>query len=366
MVTRLFLAVLWTGLLGLEGEGRAQTIQLDDVDSGLASPSGNYRWLDVADQEYSAVYRTNYNYTQARVVVNLAASPQPVQGTLLATNLKPNFAYQLKLVGSSGTAANERIGLAGRYWQEEWSGTSWAGGQNLNNKGDGYFPTPNDDAYFSRRDLADTNSPTGLRYKYTSYLVADYFITDSNGNATVTFQVDSSYHVLWKTSQQTRGANDGALKTVTFQASSAQPAYSTNYPQRTVSLFGEWERLPTGGIQLRPGEFQCAVVLTEESFHGSGGQYAGGWAAAMAGNISFRVAPRLTAAVFNRGEFSFDIADCYLETTNDVQRCFGLESTNVWQTVFTFVSTNPTTNWSDSATSLSGDAFYRVTTRTVP
>jgi hypothetical protein len=86
----------------------------------------------------------------------------------------------------------------------------------------------------------------------------------------------------------------------------------------------------------------------------------------MAGNISFRVAPRLTAAVFHDGAFSFDIADCYLGTTNDVQRCLGLESTNLWQTVFTFVSTNPTTNWSDSAASLSGDAFYRVTTRTVP
>lgn len=174
MVTRLFLAVLGTGLLGLECDGSARTIQLEDVDSGLTSPSGNYRWLDVADQEYSAVYRTNYNYTQARVVVNFAPSPQPVQGTLLATNLKPNFAYQLKLVGNSGTAANERIGLAGRYWQEEWSGTNWAGGQNLNNKGAGYFPTPNDDAYFARRDLADTNSPTGLRYQYTCYLVAEF------------------------------------------------------------------------------------------------------------------------------------------------------------------------------------------------
>lgn len=199
MVARLFLGVLCTGMLGLECEGGAETIQLVDVDSGLASPTGNYRWLDVADQEYSSVYRTSYNYTQAVVLVSLSASPQPVQGTLLATNLKPNFAYQFKLVGSADTAANERIGLAGRYWQEEWSGSNWTNGQNLNNKGNGYFPTPNDDAYFSRRDIADTNSPTGLRYKYTCYLVADYFITDSNGNATVTFQVDSSYHVLWKT-----------------------------------------------------------------------------------------------------------------------------------------------------------------------
>ena len=197
MVTRLFLAVFWAGICGLEAEGTAQMIQLYAVDTTLPLSSSSYRWLDVADQEYSAAYRTNFNYTQAAVVVSLADSPQPLHGTLWATNLKPNFAYQLKLVGDSGAAGNERIGFSGRYWQEEWSGTDWINGQNLNNKGDGYFPTPNDDTYFARRDVADTNSPTGLHYKYTCYLVADYFITDSNGNATVTdLEVDSSYHVL--------------------------------------------------------------------------------------------------------------------------------------------------------------------------
>jgi hypothetical protein len=366
MTTRLLLIVLGTRICGLASEASAQMIQLYAVDSGLSSPSANYRWLDVADQEYSAVFRTNYRYTQATVVVNLIASPQPVHGTLVATHLKPNFAYQLKFVGNTGTA-NERIGLAGRYWQEEWIGAGWTNGQNLNNKGNGYFPTPNDDTYFSRRDLADTNSPTGLHYQYTCYLVADYFITDSNGNATVpSFELDSSYHVLWKPSQRTRVTNDGPLKSVSFQASSAQPAYDTNYPERTVSVFGEWERLPTGGIQLRPGEYPCEVVLTEESFHGSGGQYAGSWAAAMSGNIHFRVAPRLTGPVLDPGDFSFDIADCYPGTTNDVQRCFDLGSTNGWQTVFSFVSTTPTTNWSDRLPSLAADAYYRITTRTAP
>ena len=133
-----------------------------------------------------------------------------------------------------------------------------------------------------------------------------------------------------------------------------------------MSIFGEWERLPADGIQLRPGEYQCEAILTEESFHGSGGQYAGSWAAAMSGNTGFRIAPRLAAPVFNQGGFSFDIADCYIGTTNDVQRCFSLDSTNAWQTVFTFVSANPSTNWSDPATNLTGDTFYRVTTRTAP
>jgi len=352
-------AVLCAGLLGLVGGG-AQTIVLHDVDSGLASPSGNYRWLDVADQEYSAFYRTNYNYTQATVLVNLAASPQPVHGVLYASGLKPNFSYQLKFVGSAGAAANERIGKIGRYWQEEWNGTGWVNGQNLNDKGDGHFPTPNDDTYFSRRDVPDTTSPTGLRYKYTCYWVAEYFVTDSNGNATVTFQADSSYHVLWKLSQRSPGTNDGVPTTTRFQASSTQPAYDVDYPERSVGIFGEWERLPTGALQLQPGDYACDMVLTEESFHGSGGEFAGGWATAMAGSVDFRVAPRLVATGVSPGGFSLEIADCYTGSTNDLQRCCSLGGTSVWQTICSFVSTDAKTNWMDTGGSPTGHAFYRL------
>ena len=39
------------------------TVYLEDIDSGLTSPTGNYRWLDVADQAYSAAYQHDYNYT---------------------------------------------------------------------------------------------------------------------------------------------------------------------------------------------------------------------------------------------------------------------------------------------------------------
>ena len=57
----------------------------------------------------------------------------------------------------------------------------------------------------------------------------------------------------------------------------------------TVGVFGEWERLYVGGIYLRSGVYTCQIVLTEESFHGSGGTYAGNWAAAMRATISFEI-----------------------------------------------------------------------------
>lgn len=263
------------------------TVYLEDLDSGLPSPTGVYRWLDVANQPYSATYRDSYNYTQANVSITYDTQGTTLTGTLQAENLKPNFAYQLKLAGEPGTSSNEQIGLAGRWWQEEWNGTAWTNGQNLNNKGDGSSPNPNDVVYFSRRDTTNENSPTGLHYKFTGYLLFDYFITDEQGNATVLFETGSCYHVLWKTTQRTHTGNDGPNATTTFTVNTSSPAYDTTYPEQTIAIFGEWERLPIGGVPLAPGSYTVQLILTEESFHGDGGQYAGNWAGAMGATIQF-------------------------------------------------------------------------------
>jgi hypothetical protein len=270
-------------------------VEFTDIDSGLTSPTGDYRWRDVANQLYSANYRDNYNYTQASVQVVFDAVGSPFHGTLTAVNLKPNFAYQLKLVGTHWTSANERIGLAGRWWQETWDGSDWTNGKNLNHKGDGSSPNPNDIVYFYRHDLNDPDlidpkNPNGNLYRYTGYLVFDYFITDSAGNAVVEFVADSSFHVLWKTSQHAPTVDDGPIASSIFDADDS-PAYDNteedDYPLQTVGVFGEWERLPVRGVYLEPGGYQAQIILTEESFHGSGGSYAGTWAGAMGANIQF-------------------------------------------------------------------------------
>ncbi len=263
-------------------------VGLVPVDPGLTAPSGTYRWLDVADQAYGIDYQRSNVYSDATVEVAYYTSGSSLLGTLTASDLKPNFAYQVKLVGTPGTADNEWIGFSGRWWQEEWTGTAWANGQNLNDKGAGSSPNPNDNIYLSRRDVPDTSSPTGHRYRFTGYLVFDYFITDNNGAAAMQFETGSSYHVLWKTSQRSSTINDGPIKTTTFDPSPSQ-AYDTDYPSNTVSIFGEWERLPPGHVSLQPGEYHCQIVLTEESFHGSGGSLAGNWAEAMTANLNFLI-----------------------------------------------------------------------------
>jgi hypothetical protein len=351
-------------LVALNQDAVGITFTLTAVDSG------NFRWLDVADQSYSDAYRNSYRYSQAQVQVTFDTPRTTLRGVLVATNLKPNFAYQLKLAGSPGAAANERIGLVGRWWQEEWNGAAWVNGANLNDKGTGYAPTPNDTLYWARRDIADPTSPSGKRYRYTGYMVFDYFITDSQGNATVAFQVNSSYHVLWKSSQRDRETRDGPLRTSIFTPSKSQPAYAADYPQITVSIFGEWERLPVGGTPLAPGEYACQIVLTEESFHGSGGQYAGGWAAAMGCDIRFQCVaetqPRLTGATFSTGVIAFAIEDCTIGYTNQVERSFDLLDTNGWKSVFGFVSDTGKTNWSEPISGEVPTVFYRIKSQSAP
>jgi hypothetical protein len=246
------------------------------------------RWMDVADQLYSTSFQASYNYSQATVSVQYVMVGETLTGVLTAQNLKPNFAYQLKLVGTPGTEDNERIGLVGRWWEQEWAGSGWTDGANLNDKGDGSSPNPNDVIYFARRDIENATSDTGYHYKYTGYLVFAYFVTDSNGDATVFFESGSSYHVLWKISQRTPEADDGSIDTVTFDPAGTEPAYDVDYASQTISVYGEWERLPMGSVNLAAGDYECQMVLTEESFHGTD-PLEGNWAAVMTTDVSFTI-----------------------------------------------------------------------------
>lgn len=108
----------------------------------------------------------------------------------------------------------------------------------------------------------------------------------------------SAYHVLRKTSQGPPVAGDGPIKTHTFDPVMGTPAYDTDYPATTVSVYGEWERLPTDGITLASGSYTLEFLLTEESFHDSG--LGGWWAHACHGPAEFSIqtpAPRATVFI---------------------------------------------------------------------
>ena len=240
--------------------------------------------MNIADQAYSSAYRSTYTYDLASVRVTYSATGTNLSGQLVAQDLKPNFAYQLKLVGTPDTPCNELIGLAGRWWEEEWySEYSWSGwnGHNLNDEA-----AMNDKLYYERLDLPDPASPTGKHYRYTAYMVLGFFVTDDLGNATYRFLANNSYHVLFK--YPGSHAWDPEDIVATFDPNPSLPAYDTDYPPSTITVVGQWERESLSGVFLRTGTYDCQMILTEESFH-STALYGGKWAAAVGAPIRFTI-----------------------------------------------------------------------------
>lgn len=251
-------------------------------------PATDQRWKDAAYTLYAASYRESYTYDQARVVIVCEPLAGTFVGQLVAANLKPNFAYQVKLEAAPGSDCAERLGSVGRYWREEWNGTVWTNGWNLNSKGTGTYPNPNDLSYLSTRDLTSATSPTGSRYRFTTYVLLGYFITDSYGNASLDLRLDASYHVLWRDTQTVWTGDDGPIVSRTFTPLAGEPAYDSDGSEQTVGIFGEWERLPAGGLHLPDGDYDLNLVLTEESFHNNDAND-GWWATVMSGNLTFSV-----------------------------------------------------------------------------
>jgi hypothetical protein len=238
----------------------------------------NNRWMDIADNLYSSAYQGSFNYAQSSVIVSYKNTSGSFSGTLTATGLKPNFAYQMKLVGDPemDNWSNEQLGYAGRWWRVQ--------------------PNPgnsDDTDYESNKD--DPN------YIYQGYLLFDFFSTDQQGNATVNFIVNSSYHVLWATNDSTGtgtghkdpGTNDSTVIYYDFSASPAinSAAYSTDYGSAHVGVFAEYEpgRALPGQLSLAMGEYQFTFILTEESFHQNG--LGGGWATVLQHVVNLTAIP---------------------------------------------------------------------------
>jgi len=288
MATRIWQICLVSGwLMALVAHGGGGVV----LESTGAS-TADQRWRDVKYNLYAATYRASYTYDQAQVAAFYEERADTFVVRLVAKNLKPNFAYQIKLDAALGAACDERLGSVGRYWREEWyydydaDAWAWINGWNLNDRGDGFSPSPNDLSYLSQKGLTRSWSPTGLRYRFTMYLLLGYMVTDGDGNATADVRMDSSYHVLWREDQRTWVAADGPVVSHTFTPSAASPAYDTDGTETTAAVFGEWERLPSGGLRLPDGGYDLELALTEESFH-EDGTYVGFWPKVMAARVVF-------------------------------------------------------------------------------
>jgi len=260
------------------------SITLHPIGDATSWLDTDFRQMDIADNLYSVAYQESFTYGQPEMPVvtfTYNNKANTFKGTLTATGLKPNFAYQMKLVGKPDLDdwSNEQIGYAGRWWRKQ--------------------PNPgnsNDTEYEANRDNPD--------YIFEGYLLFDFFVTDEIGNVSISFAADSSFHVLWATHGSTGdgtghrdpGQNDSDERFYEFNASrDTNPvAYGQEYQLgkgATVGIYAEWEpyRALPGELVLPAGNYKCKLILTEESFHSPPGSPGGYWAGAMQGNVNFTI-----------------------------------------------------------------------------
>jgi len=240
------------------------TEQLGNAPDVTTWPPAPYRWRDLATNLYAQTYRDAYHYDDAIVTVTYAPCEcLTFAGHISAVNLKPNFAYQIKLVGKptglwgieGDDAVNEMLGFTGRWWRTQ---------PNTGNSSDA--------DYNANHDNPD--------YIFEGYLVLDFFLTNPDGTIEIDFAVDSSFHVLWWEHQRTPGACDSPVKWTTVTGSASDPAYDTDVGPTDIGVFAEIERLCYGTTSMPLGAYNCRLLLTEESFHQSGDGN-GYWASAM-------------------------------------------------------------------------------------
>ena len=237
----------------------------------IAGPEPNvWRWKDIAgvgnaDHNYSANYQATYQYEDADVTVVYETLADSFRGTLTASNLKPNFAYQMKIVANpEGKYVSEltpteyatlhAIGGIGRWWDAT---------------------------------TGQINAPYNADHQMQSYLLFDHFETDNFGNADEIVYADSSFHVLFDS-----GAYHNAVTSLVDPAGppANSVAYDEPYPVAvSVTVSAQNERGTPGQMTLPAGRYEGIVfLLTEESFHESG--IGGYWASALACSVAFDVA----------------------------------------------------------------------------
>lgn len=227
-------------------------------------PPQEERWRDLADVAYRDACREAFSYadTDAHRAEVCYGSPAPtLQGVLVATGLKPNLAYQLKLTGLTplrgpSERANAEDVRAWSSWQLGRLGRWWC-----------------EDCAWNVPD-ADLAAHVGDGHRVRGYLLFDWFVTDGAGDARHEFALDSSLHVLWRVGQRERAPEDTPPRWYRLERDSAvYPPHAAGVPQ-DVGLFAEWEpgRPPLGRVRLPAGEYEVGLNLTEETFHANLGE----------------------------------------------------------------------------------------------
>jgi hypothetical protein len=253
--------------------GEPMDFQLNEENAlrlhGIDDPH-HERWADVAGNYYSRDFIRRFTYADVgaetpAVYVRYDREAPTFRGRLEARGLKPNFAYQIKLLGDPAhMEAFNRLGYTGR-WRLPLGGTNYT-----------------DQEYADFPDKSQVEA----------YLFFDFFVTDADGNAVREFSQDHSLHVLWNASRQyNEAAFESHLVPAVVDASS--PATYVHPRRDTVTeyIYSEREHERYDGehpIYLPAGDYSCFLILTEESFHSTDNN-GGSWATVYKSSVTFTV-----------------------------------------------------------------------------
>lgn len=204
------------------------------------------RWADISGNLYAQAFRQTFSYEDgpAKVLVQVAERGETLRGRIEAYHLKPNFAYQIKVLGDwkADPEGARAIGYVGR-WRLPGEETNYT-----------------DAAFEAFSPKADVEA----------YIFFDFFVTDAAGNAVREFALDQSLHVLWNRDRQQSKIEDTYCAAFAVDASSPEIYASPKEDVLTELLLTEREaiRYRNGDeIRLPPRTYQAILVLTEESFH---------------------------------------------------------------------------------------------------
>ena len=114
---------LVTGARGQEHRRDTRDLRAGDLSVGYRLPMGRS-----GQNSYAQTYVDTYTYDDAAVTVTYETGEPTFTGHLSATNLKPNFAYQLKIVGKP-RASSIRSPKAATTQPTNASGMRDAGGR---------------------------------------------------------------------------------------------------------------------------------------------------------------------------------------------------------------------------------------------
>lgn len=222
------------------------------------------RWMDIADYLYASSFVGSFAHPANRVQLSFYDSGG-LQFALSAPAraLKPNFCYQMKIEGPAKPWTGDLTGADFVNWNLGHNGRWWNDTDNI--------------------PLSDGDLAAHVGDSIKGYLYFDFAFTNKDGSVSRTAPVKNSYHVTWKSTQRSRTANDGALRSCSVVVARDGWAYDRKQTTKTVKLYGEWEpgRPTPGTLTLPAGTYGgLEFRLTEESFHSTASK-GGNWRTVM-------------------------------------------------------------------------------------